>query len=302
MKQFLYKITTYLLLALLVFASLRIGMYYIHIKDTDTKNFNSAFVDKLNMLKAARAEKKIVLYGGSSVFFGLSAGQIEKATGIRTINLGHHAGFGLVDFRDFILNNLNADDILVFSPEWHFYYTPEAFDEATLANLVNNNVAYGRLLNKPDYTLRALLIYPTEFSAQYPPYIYKCLNNNGDITLHCNLASQTPLSYSLSAGPFDFNYFSETFPFIKNQNTIILFPPTQQHVFNTYKANLQSIENTLRRRHIRLADALAGNVYPETNFFDATYHLDCTTRAARTDSLIKNLQRLLNTPLPQKKP
>lgn len=292
MKVFLYKTVFYSLIGLILFVIIRITMFYLHQSKADTKNFNSAFVDKLQILKTYKDQKKIILLGGSSVAFGLSAEQIEQSTRIKTINLGHHAGFGLVDFRDFVIKNLTPEDIIIFSPEWHFYTLPENVDEATLSNLINNNIEYGKLLGDKDHIIRAMLFYPVNHPPQYAPYVYDCINANGDITTHCNLPSVMPLSYEVPDKKFDFDYFEKIFPFVKKTNTLILFPPTQTKVFEKSKSKLDEIEKELRTHHVNIANAAKNNVYQESSFFDATYHLDCATRKIRTDSLIQNINRL----------
>lgn len=293
MKIFITKVLIFLFLSLGVFALARISMYYVHIKRNNTINFNSAFVDKLKILKAHKNERKIILLGGSSVGFGLSAEQIEKATGIFTVNLGHHAGFGLIDFQDYLIENISKNDIIIFSPEWHFFIRPKTCDEPTLNNMINNNIEYGKLLHKPSYVIRSLILYPSEYAKQYPPYIYNCLNKNGDINTHCGLPSLTPLSYEIPTDKFDINLFKKTFPFISKYKTIILFPPTQAQVFDKFKTQLLDIETILRENNLFLADDIEHNKYLETDFFDATYHLNCATRQRRTDSLINNIKRFI---------
>lgn len=291
MKAFFYKTGLYLAVGLICFLTTKALIFGLVQSGGRAKNFNSAFVDKLKLLQKYRDQQKIVLYGGSSVAFGLSAKQIEKATHLKTINLGHHAGFGLVDFRDFILANLTPNDLIIFSPEWHFYTLPENYDPATLDNLIHNNFDYGELLGKKEYMTRSVFLCPTTHSPQHLPYIYDCLNTNGDIITHCGMPSIKPLPYDLPDKGFDFAYFKKTFPFISQNNTLILFPPTQALVYEKNKLRIEEIEKELRDQGLQLANAASDNVYPESSFFDATYHLDCTTRKIRTDSLISAIFR-----------
>ena len=155
------------------------------------KNFNSAFVDKLKLLHESKFQRKIVLIGGSSVGFGLSAELIEKEIGVKCINLGHHAGFGLMDFQKYVLSNINKNDIIVFSPECEFFSNPTYFDTATLDNLITNNFEYGRLIGNRSHMIKSfflkLVFFPKEMAvARDNPYVYRCLNKNGDIISHCN--------------------------------------------------------------------------------------------------------------------
>jgi hypothetical protein len=295
MKSFLIKVSCFLLLGIALFLCVRILQYYRHIRKYDTKNFNSAFINKLKILKRYKETRKIVLIGGSSVGFGLAAEQVEKATGIKTINLGHHAGFGLVDFKNFILENLNRDDIIIFSPEWHFFNYPATCDEPTLDNLINNNIEYGKLLHQPVYVLRALTLFPSSYAKQYKPYIYNCLDLNGDIDTHCGLPQNELLNYEIPTEKFDYTTFIKHFAFLEDHRTILLFPPTQARVYEKHKTTLHEIEATLRQHDIMIADSVRYNVYPEADFYDATYHLNCEARTRRTDSLIVAIQKLMIT-------
>ncbi len=99
MQKFIYNIFRFIILSTLLFIVLRITL-------PQKKNYNSAFVDKLRLLRKYKNEKKIVLLGGSCVGWGISAEQIEKSTGIKTINIGHHAGYGLTDFQNYLMSNI----------------------------------------------------------------------------------------------------------------------------------------------------------------------------------------------------
>lgn len=188
------------------------------------KNYNSAFVDKLSLLKKYKNQKKIILIGGSAIGWGVSAEFIEKQTGIKTINLGHYASFGFMDYQEFIIENMTKEDIVIFSPEWYFYFSPRHFDDATLDDLIKNNIEYGFLINNYKHILRSLyrpLFIPKYFSLNYDKdrvYRYNCFNNNGDIVSHCDKKPTGPKYYQLPDSIISVNQFKDVYSFL---NTIV---------------------------------------------------------------------------------
>jgi hypothetical protein len=262
------------------------------------QNYNSAFVEKLIILKKYRHQKKIVLIGGSSVGWGLSAELIESETGIKTINLGHHAGFGLIDFQSFIIKNLNKDDIIIFSPEWIFYTDPTFYDKATLDNLIRYNIGYGELLQNDFYKLSTLFTKINIESFQDDnlgnPYRYDCLNTNGDIISHCGLKAKLPQYYTIDNEHIAVERFKELFPFIVNNKTIFLYPPTQKKVYERNKIFLNKINNTMLKNRYCVVDKIEDNVYKDDCFFDSQYHLTCEERIKRTGKLIIFLKKMYN--------
>jgi hypothetical protein len=291
MKRFLAKSSALLLIVVLSVFGLKLS---IPVK----KNYNSAFVDKLQALSENKDKKKIVLIGGSSVGWGLSAEQIEKATNIPTFNLGHHAGFGLLDFQDLILSCLQPEDIVVFSPEWSFYENPEEYDKATLDDLYQN-ADYLDLTDRNYLIVRSIFLRnlnwsPSEERDTSDPYIYDCLNNQGDIITHCALPAKGPKKYDVNLQTFDLEKFKSTFQYINHPNYILLFPPTQDSTYSRNKQQFQLIEQRLNQDSFIIMDSIQSNVYEQGDFFDSEYHLTCDARKYRTEKVIRGIQNLKN--------
>lgn len=285
MKKLLRKVSLFLLLSFTIFFLLK----YIFI-NREPKSFNSAFVDKLNILKTNKNKKKIILLGGSSVGFGLSAELMEHKLGITTINLGHNAALGLVDFQSFIQKNLTPDDIIVFSPEWHIYTDPDFFDAATIDNLIRHNPEYGKLIGNPGYIIKSFFanirFSQYVYDEKNAIYRYHCINANGDIISHCNLKPLGPKLYEVKEDPLQFDSFPNYFPFLSTNKTVFFFPPTQGRIYQKHKTFFAQIEKTLVNKKSVLVDKVIDNVYPDSLFFDEGYHLNCDARIQRTEKLI----------------
>lgn len=57
------------------------------------EDYMVALVDKYNYAKEIAAPK-VILYGGSSVAFGIDSERIEQKLGMPVVNMGLHAGWG----------------------------------------------------------------------------------------------------------------------------------------------------------------------------------------------------------------
>lgn len=302
MKLFLLK-----LISLLLAITLATGLIKFILPSK--KTYNSAFIDKLELVKKNKNRQKILLVGGSSIGWGISAEQIEKATNIITINLGHHAGFGLVDFQEFILSCLTPDDLIIFCPEWFYYNKPNAYDSATLDNL-HQNLSYLDLTNKPLATrLRSIYLKKISFSEDNDtstPYIYKCINQNGDIISHCGLKPEGPIKYSVNFDNLNLKTFKNTFKYISNDKSVILFPPTQQVVYQENKKSFEKLQAVLSQSNLKFIDSIQSNIYNQRDFFDKNYHLKCDIIKERTKKVIQyisnniNIQKIKNTQLTSK--
>jgi len=285
MKSFLFKS---IILATIIIISM-IGMKYLLPIE---KNFNSAMVYKLELLQKYKAKQKILLIGGSSVGFGLSADQIQKATNITTLNLGHHAGYGLLDYQEFIISCLNPNDIIIFSPEWVFYENPDFYDPATLFDLYKNST-YLKITNKKSFTkiksVSTRKILPQIKDPYHPQkvYIYNCCNINGDIISHCGLNPRKPKKYKVDFAHFDLELFKAKFKYTTKAKCILLFPPTQKFVYTMHKKSFDYLQITISKSHLDYVDLITSNIYNETDFFNAEYHLKCEIRNKRTEKVIK---------------
>jgi hypothetical protein len=291
MKQFVVKT---IILILAVLATVILLKFLL----PHEKNYNSAMVDKLELLKINQNKRKIVLIGGSSVGWGLSARQIENALDITTINLGHHAGFGLVDYQDFIISCIGKDDIVVFSPEWEFYNEPNFNDNATLQDL-HANLNYWSITNRSKFDrYKSQLISKLSFSIfsindtgnEIGPYIYECLNQNGDVISHCGLSPTGPKKYRIDFSNVNVRLFVSTFKFLSKSKFVIMFPPTQKSVYDDNIILFEKIQMDLSKSKLNYLDSIKSNVYSDSEFFDAQYHLKCESAQKRTEKLIRYLQ------------
>ena len=127
---------------------------------------------------------------------------------------------------------------------------------------------------------------------QHNPYIYDCLNENGDVISHCGYKGAGPDLYEVDTlHQFSSNVFIKSFKYFQGTTKVfLLYPPTQERIFKKYKVQLHALEDNLTRSNILVIDSLVDNVYPEACFYDGEYHLNCNERIKRTNKVIKFLK------------
>ena len=83
------------------------------------KNYLYGYKNYFNRLEETSNKKRIILLGGSSLGWGVSAERITKVIGIETINGGIHAGMGYEGMYDLNRGYISKDnDLIVISPEY----------------------------------------------------------------------------------------------------------------------------------------------------------------------------------------
>jgi hypothetical protein len=291
MRPFIKNISFFLILFLTSFLILKITL------PTRAKNYHSAFVDKLKILQSNKKIHKIILIGGSGVGWGISGELIEQETGIKTINLGHNAGFGLIDYQKFIMDNITKDDIIIFSPEWNFYNNPTFYDEATLNDLIINNLEYNILINNYYYVIKSLFTKiernTQKVNDSSSAYRYDCFNKNGDIISHCGLIKSKIRRLGKISEELKIDSFKIYFKFLSTNRTFFLFPPTQSIFYKENFKTLNRIEKLLQKNNFKIIDNLENNVYSDEMFFDAEYHLKCEYKNIRTKKIIDYLKQTI---------
>jgi len=86
---------------------------------TNSQNYFMGFENFTNKAEETRGQKRIILVGGSSLAWGISAKKLSENLQITTLNSGIHAGVGYKNYFRTIENFIDINkDILVISPEY----------------------------------------------------------------------------------------------------------------------------------------------------------------------------------------
>lgn len=288
MRIFLHRLTYISIITLLSFGTLR-----IFILNNSKKNYNSDFIYKLELLNKYKNNKKGVLIGGSSVGWGLSAKILEDSLGIKFINLGHHAGFGIVDYLPFIRSCLNPSDIIIFSPEYSFYHNPTKSSGA-LVDLYTNNIKYGFITKNYSHIISAFLFTKFNNFSNKPenpnqPYHFQSINDNGDVISHYSLKPTGPSSLDINKFYID-SFLSVYKSLLTRKNCYLLYPPTQQTTYEKKSRELKKLHAILKDR-INVVNTIEDNVFSDSAYFNAEYHLTKEANFRRTQELLTFLRK-----------
>lgn len=301
MNKFLTNVGIFLISIIIIFIGLKFASNKYQLR-----NYDSAFIEKLDMLEKISDQPKIVLVGGSSTGFGLSAKMIADSLHLPCLNLGHNAELGLVHFQTQIQNCLLTDDIVIFSPEYVFFVNPYYYDPVYLYSLKVHNKKYYELCCLDDdvvakYFSYFKLNFFQDISSQSKKGLYrsKCINEYGDVITNCyedGIYKQTSNIVNLFEQKCSFNCISDTMmrciSYLNREKTYILFPPIPNYMYNNNCSILDSLNNfyySLMPNQI--VSPVKNNVYPDTLFLDFHYHLRCIGKEQRTKSLISILRK-----------
>jgi hypothetical protein len=195
MKRFFKKISVgiALFVAPLIFVILPVAFLFPSGED----NYLQAFFVKEKML-TEHTEPTIFLLGGSNVAFGYDSKQIEDTFHIPVVNLGLHAGLGLKFILDHTTPHLRRGDILVFSPEYSFFFEGGDSGGEALVELFYLNK--GRILDYLDMGQINVIVKGTIFCGvkkigkyvinhKNVPYVLSGFNSYGDVAKHREMPS-----------------------------------------------------------------------------------------------------------------
>jgi len=112
MKIFLFILS---FLALVAFDYMLPKLYPLN----NANNYLLGYESFLKKVEETKGQERIILVGGSSIGWGVSAEKLTSSLNILTLNSGIHAGIGYRNFLRAFSDNINKDkDVLVISPEY----------------------------------------------------------------------------------------------------------------------------------------------------------------------------------------
>ena len=139
------------LFAALIYIAMSAVNYFFPLSSRDNESYLMGVVDNLERLEATKDDaKRILLLGGSSLGWGVSAEHISKVSGVKTLNLGVQAGIGYRNIWSIHREKLDPSrDVIVLSPE-----VGMIFNSAIITDQYCNVLRLAKLLS-PDYFLCA---------------------------------------------------------------------------------------------------------------------------------------------------
>jgi len=277
-----------------------------------------AWVTSIYQQKIARAEqvkapRRILLVGGSSTHFGLSAEELQEKLGIPVLNLGLHAGLGLDAIDKLVQDEIRPDDIVILFPEHDLLAMKENEELNILPTLVAFRSGHFSIIKDdqegPEQLVnRLLLVGSPQFfdvvnavksalvGGKKPNWYNFNVGANGDSldSLGGGKPPFHPIEVSLSNDALDRIRQFRSQVQQRHASLIIGIPwklamtsPQTQH-------DLQQVIQSLSQVAPVLYDPKSLNLKQDVSLFgDTSFHLTPKGRAMRTSELARQLQPLI---------
>ncbi len=286
---------------------------------------------KLGLLQTMGSKPKILIIAGSSADLGVRAVEIQKATGIPTLNLGLVASIRLSYFLSLAEKNLKSGDILILPLEYHYYVFNDSNNVYTTDFILGSRSQFLKdlpLIEQINFLLSSPLSQPIKSwsysQSQYSNAQYSSgfnpneRNHNGDFILNSRdrmtdherqlLVRMKPFHF-LEAYPDGFTPKSAAWlrlsKFIdwcrtNHVKLIAAYPPFVY--FEDYrsprdKVFFDSITSFYRQHGVPVLGDPYDFMYDRSFFADSRYHLLAETAMIHTRKLIALLNQELHLKL-----
>jgi len=240
-------------------------------------------------LESTDREKQILLVGGSSLSFSVSAKTLSEALRLPVYNTGYHAGVGYKKTQDYIGGAFKPErDILVYSPEFGF---------------IGQNPEYSRVYCALVFVLTVRL---AAGAARKPSKFYdsRHFNDFGEITAHLEPEDHRkqfdPVPADLPTEE-ELKLFLQHIEGLRGEGFEVHFipPMVDQRICTNWQDMeriLQAVNATVNLEGAKHIEITRGRVCrPTENFFDTAYHMNEIGRRAKTEAFRQEISSLLKT-------
>lgn len=314
-KFFIKTIILMLLTSFLVsLIAVIVGYYFIGTKKIEYKeaaNTNQWIIKKTKIAKELDSKgPKLVIYGGSNVLYGVNTAQIEKETGIQTLNYGIHAGLVAYIFKN-ARNVLKPNDT-VFLPLEFAYYGNEMEVNPLTSTIIEYVISYDNKYYRELSYLNKLkvLLYLTKLNVKKDimeknDRVIDHLNDRGDFIDNIGLENKfsstaEPLNIEINKLPKNYKEW-ELYKFIqwcqKNNIKVYAFAPNAYHG-PSLKPNEKKSINELMKFYKLCGVEFIGKpedgFYNLKYFYDTVYHLNQEGQKIRTKYFIEKIKSIMN--------
>ena len=286
-------------------------------------NYQSTWADKYDRLRSLAGQKKLVLFSGSSARFGYDSEALEEAfPAYKAANMGVVAYTNALPLLDLVSDYLEADDILLLSPEFDaakrqfcttnalddvFFSLMEAdYDEVARLDLREYSAVLSALgsyfKTAATLTARSYDLSPADFDEDGTPVDTPCYNIQGDYILYRPDAETDQPIYGLGV-----EYTVGAFPQSYLDSANAAWGPLQArgvHVWLTYSPRNQlAVSDDTTPESIAALDAylraglvvpvissLSDSLLPGRYFYGTDNHLSTHGVALRTEQVIADLR------------
>lgn len=271
-------------------------------KLTYIDNPTAALIDKHARLDSLPSPK-IIIVGGSNVFYGINSERISNELHTNVVNMGLFAGFGVSYMLNELEGKVHANDIVLLSIEYFLTSKCEAEEEIlkyyppATAYFHVKQPFYTKYINDLKINIESLqnrILTPIKKSGTIYAHSRSTVNKYGDAVGY--LMYKKPgydhcgrLEYERYEEIPTFNRFKQKMDSV-GAKVYLVFPPFPQSDFDRNKDIFDRYYTDLKRTlKIPIFCTPEEMVFDDTLFFDTVYHLDKDGRELRTTKLINLL-------------
>lgn len=274
-------------------------------------NYQASLLDKTARLKSTDIPK-IVLIGNSNLAFGMNSEELEKEFQMPVVNMGLHGGLGNAFQEKSSLLNVQKGDIYIIC---HSTYS----DDGTIIDpdlawiTIENHFSLWKALCHEDMK-------PMFYA--YPAYLKRCLSlwleNSGNHDYGNDVYTRSAFNeygdiewpdngqvYEFKPGDIALPQISENVvlrlnelnTYLTDQGATLLL--AGYPIADTFDRPSDEMYLTFQQELTDKMDApvisdYINYIYPENLFYDTAYHLNNTSKKARTQQLIDDLRNYLS--------
>ena len=263
-------------------------------------------------LLADAQSPKIIIVGGSGAGFSIDSKMIAKKIGVKTINMGLFAQFGLHYLLEDIMVDIGKNDIVVLTPEYHqFYYFFNGWRGFNELLYVYPQALF-KLRSKEQFKI-LLSSFPRfwigklnsiDLSIFKPVQKNTLYNSHGDYIAHLKDTTKHDIEslglfhnfidtskMKLYNGSMDIlNDYSRR---IKEKGAFLIFsyPTIPDKQYHRNIQNIIEVNNLVTSKaDFEIINTPNSEVQPINDFYNTVYHLNNNGRKKRTLRLIEDIQ------------
>ncbi|OAV72837.1 hypothetical protein Barb6_00775 [Bacteroidales bacterium Barb6] len=303
MRRFILKIT---ILATII---LSIYIFIFFFLPYNPDNYYLAYNKKCALLQQDSTAPRLIFVGGSSLNFSIDSKMIKDSLHINVINYGLTGGIGLKYMIDDISSYAKENDIIVFAPEYCFFFEEEAYGLAEALSHIMYLTGYKKMdLLNTQQKINVLKGLPSICEAKIKyllsPFhsnrvgkeIYSVsgFNEYGDYCRHWDLSMKQEFNLPKKSAYFNHEfgeYFVKKIKDLKNKSCeVIIIPPIIiESGFRIIKENAEEVNAFLLKNEIPFLVPPQNHVVPDDYAFNSYSHVNREGVDFYSASIIKEL-------------
>lgn len=271
-------------------------------------HFLLASIDKENRLYQVQSPK-IVIVGGSNTIFNVDSEALYRSTGYEVVNMGLHAGLGLMLLLNEIEPAVNSGDVIIIMPEYAQFYRNLFFGGRIVTRIltlnpglfkyINTRQQYFEIMKGLGLETRSKIVYLLGKSADEETYNRSAFNRYGD--LEAKLVGDKPVeklareSYGIreldELNREAIDKLNEFYSRMKFKHVKVFMAPPAVPVEKFAGNHLQLNDlNQYLKKNLDIPTLFTPKtaLMPSNYFYDTYYHLNTVGRGHYTKILLRH--------------